>query len=179
MTDLKQPWSDSEVNMLLSYGRSYLRERTGLEINWDRNNIRRLRDYEVIGNEDGKRHMILPNIENQAAAQHLINSIWLESPNTYALIFVTGINFRQQVNGYTEGLEGHTGWLGSLITRRGLRHQPELVVAHELVHGFGRVTDRLCAGAAGYLMSKGPCGFGPKLTPGEVTAVPTNSFRWR
>ncbi len=74
---------------MLVLSRSYLRERTGVEITWDRNKIRRLFNYEVIGNADGKQHIVLPNIETEAAAQNLIYNIWLESPNTYPVIFVT------------------------------------------------------------------------------------------
>jgi RHS repeat-associated protein len=179
LLDLKLPWTDSEVNMLLSYGRSLLSEQAALSFTWDPNNIRRLLNYEVIGNQDGRRHIITPNIESLAAAQHLIYNLWLEAPNTYPVVFVTGLRFKPRVGGLTTGEGSITGWRGSLITRLGLRSYPEFAVGHELVHGFGLVSDRWCAGASGFLMSRGPCGFGRKLTPGEVTAVRINSLTLR
>ncbi len=135
----------------------------------------------MTGNKDGQQHIITPSLETEEAAEHLIYNIWLESPNTYAVIFVTGLNFEQQSNGLTYIPESVGSWTGSLIARRGLTHQPELVVGHELVHGFGRVRDIRCSGAFGYLMSKGPkwCGFGRKLTGGQVTTLRTNSLAWR
>ncbi len=181
LVDLKRPWTDSEVNIMLSHGRSLLQERAGFSYTWDPKNIRRLVDHEVTGNKDGQQHMIPPNIETEAAAQNLIYNIWLESPNTYAVIFVSSLNFEQQTNGTTPIPESAGSWTGSLIARRGLTHKPELVVGHELVHGFGGVRDIICSGAFGYLMSKGPkwCGFGRKLTGGQVTALRTNSLAWR
>jgi hypothetical protein len=178
LLDLKLPWTDSEVNMLLSYGRSLLSEQAALSYTWNPNNIRRLLNYEVIGNVDGRRHIITPNIESRAAAQHLIYNLWLEAPNTYPLVLVTGLNFKPEAGGITF-FQSIAAWRGSLITRKGLLSYPELAVAHELVHGFGLLDDRWCAGAWGFLMSRGPCGFGRELMPGQVIAVRINSLTLR
>jgi RHS repeat-associated protein len=129
LEDLKQPWSDAEVNQLLSHGRSLLSREAGVSYNWSRTIERR-------SNFDS---YIDPGIDTEAHADHLIWSLWTEAPQFYPVVFATLLDYKPGASGVTQAIGDWStlGWRGSIITRYGWQNNERTVVAHELSHGFG------------------------------------------
>jgi RHS repeat-associated protein len=164
-------WSDAEIEMLLSYGRSVLSSRTGLGLVW--RGIERRENLEAWG------HIVEPTIDTGAHLEAAIWQLWYEAPRTLPVVFVTSFDFRPAALGVSTWFAGTAGPRGSAISRYGMHQEPRLVVAHELVHSLGLVEDRICVGPFGYLMDK-KCGYsGDRLFSSEVIDVRFHSLTLR
>jgi RHS repeat-associated protein len=123
LEDPNVSWSDAEVEMLLSHGRSVLSSRAGLGLVW--RGIERRSNLEALDPFD---HLLVePTIDSE---KHLIAAIWqlwYEAPNILPVIFVTGFDFRTGTLGYSPALAGTAGPRGSAISRHGLRQHPKLL----------------------------------------------------
>ncbi len=168
LEDLKMPWTDAEVEELLQNGKEIFMGKALINLEWEDRGILRLLNFDPY---------VDPWLDTETHAAHALSKIWAQAPGFLPVIFTSGFDFKATAYGITPFAYPEYSFRGSFITKHGLKHHPDLVVAHELVHSIGLVKDKFCAGAFGYLMGSGPCGYsGDKLFFWEVSMVRKNSL---